>query len=134
MPWWSWILIWVALVSLSLLFFVVMGVRLFRQFMATVKELGEAGDKLTSLPVPAAASAGAAAASPGSAVAGVAPAVWVAQSVEVAPGAAPFASPHQMRHDYHASKEARKEARRQRRVRRKAERGQPQSLRDIEFR
>ncbi|MBT2550181.1 hypothetical protein [Arthrobacter sp. ISL-65] len=122
MPWWSWILIWVALVSLSLLFFVLMGVRLFRQFMATVKELGEAGDKLTSLPVPAAASAGAAAAAPDSAVVGL------------APGTAPFASPHQMRHDYHASKEVRREARRQRRVRRKTGRGQPQSLRDIEFR
>jgi hypothetical protein len=121
MPWWSWILIWVALVSLSLLFFVVMGVRLFRQFMATVKELGEAGEKLTRLPVPAAVPAGAGAAAdpelPG-----------------VAPGMAPFASPHQMRHDYHAAKEARREARRQHRIRRKAERGQPQSLRDIEFR
>src|SRR6478609_575886 len=131
MPWWSWILIWVALVSLSLLFFVVMGVRLFRQFMATVKELGEAGDKLTSLPVPAAASADAIVASPGSAVVGVAPGTAV---VGVAPGTAPFTSPHQMRHDYHASNEARREVRRQRRVRRKAERGQPQSLRDIEFR
>jgi hypothetical protein len=127
MPWWSWILIWVALVSLSLLFFVVMGVRLFRQFMATVKELGEAGDKLTSLPVPAAAAGGAA-------PVGVAPASGGAHSIAVAPGTAPFASPHQMRHDYHASKEARREARRQRRVRRKAQRGQPQSLRDIEFR
>ena len=121
MPWWSWILIWVALVSLSLLFFVVMGVRLFRQFMATVKELGEAGDKLTHLSVPAAAPVAAdAAADP--------------EVIGVAPGMAPFASPHQMRHDYHASKEARREARRQHRVRRKAERGQPQSLRDIEFR
>ncbi|MFC9352119.1 hypothetical protein [Arthrobacter sp. NPDC057013] len=134
MPWWSWILIWVALVSLSLLFFVVMGVRLFRQFMATVKELGEAGDKLTSLPVPVAAAGGAAAEWPGSAVVGVAPAAGVSHPAGVAPGTAPFASPHQMRHDYHASKEARREARRQRRVRRKAERGQPQSLRDIEFR
>ncbi|MDP9695956.1 UNVERIFIED_ORG: hypothetical protein J2X79_003534 [Arthrobacter globiformis] len=122
MPWWSWILIWVALVSLSLLFFVLMGVRLFRQFMATVKELGEAGDKLTSLPVAAAASAGGAGLVPVPDVAGV------------APGMAPFASPHQVQHDYHASKEARREARRQRRVRRKTERGQPQSLRDIEFR
>jgi hypothetical protein len=112
----------VALVSLSLLVFVLMGVRLFRPFMATVKELGEAGDKLTRLPVPATASAGAMEAAPDSDVIGV------------APGTAPFASPHQMRHDYHASKEARREARRQRRVRRKAERGQPQSLRDIEFR
>jgi len=122
MPWWSWILIWVALVSLSLLFFVVMGVRLFRQFMATVKELGEAGDKLTRLPVPAAVAGGAS--DPGS----------EPDVTGVGPGMAPFASPHQIRHDYHASKEARREARRQRRVRRKAERGQPQSLRDIEFR
>jgi hypothetical protein len=99
-----------------------MGIRLFRQFMATVKELGEAGDKLTRLPVPAAASAGATGAAPDFGVAGV------------APGTAPFASPHQMRHDYHASKEARRDARRQRRIRRKTERGQPQSLRDIEFR
>jgi hypothetical protein len=112
----------VALVSLSLLFFVVMGVRLFRQFMATVKELGEAGDKLTRLPVPTAAPAGPTGAAPDSGVPGL------------VAGAAPFASPHQMRHDYHASKEARREARRQRRVRRKTERGQPQSLRDIEFR
>ena len=122
MPWWSWILIWVALVSLSLLFFVLMGIRLFRQFMATVKELGEAGDKLTRLPVPAAVPGGATDPAPGPVITGVAPAL------------AAFASPHQVRHDYHASKEARKEARRQRRVRRKAERGQPQSLRDIEFR
>ncbi|MGN7252443.1 hypothetical protein [Arthrobacter sp. SAFR-014] len=121
MPWWSWILIWVALVSLSLLFFVLMGVRLFRQFMATVKELGEAGDKLTSLPVAAAASAGA----------DPLPGPY---AVGVAPGMAPFASPHQVQHDYRASKEARREARRQRRVRRKADRGQPQRLRDIEFR
>ena len=108
--------------SLSLLFFVVMGVRLFRQFMATVKELGEAGDKLTRLPVPAAVPAGAA------------DTVREPDVTGVAPGMAPFAPPHQMRHDYHASKEARREARRQRRIRRKAERGQPQSLRDIEFR
>lgn len=122
MPWWSWILIWVALVSLSLLFFVLMGVRLFRQFMATVKELGDAGNKLTSLSVPAAVPGGAALTASGPDVIGA------------AQGTAPFASPHQMRHDYDASKEARREARRQRRVSRKAERGQPQSLRDIEFR
>ena len=38
-----------------------------------------------------------------------------------------------MRHDYQTSKIARQEARRLRRVQRKADRGQPQSLRDIEF-
>ena len=40
MPWWSWILIWIALVALSLLFYVLLGIRLFRQFMATMKDLG----------------------------------------------------------------------------------------------
>jgi hypothetical protein len=39
----------------------------------------------------------------------------------------------QMGHDYRASKFARQEARRRRRVQRKRERGQPQRLRDIEF-
>ena len=50
MPWWSWIVIWIALVALSLLFFVVLGVRLFRQFMATVKELGAAGERFSAFP------------------------------------------------------------------------------------
>lgn len=120
MPWWSWILIWIALIALSLLFYVVMGVRLFRQFMATVKELGAAGDKLGHLPAPV---PGASTPGDGTSSAGGAP-----------PGSAVFASPHRMRHDYHASKSARRESRRRRRIQRKAERGQPQALRDIEFR
>ena len=48
MPWWSWIVIWIALVALSLLFFGVLGVRLFRQFMATLKELGEAAERFST--------------------------------------------------------------------------------------
>jgi hypothetical protein len=48
-------------------------------------------------------------------------------------GAAVFASPEQMRHDYVTAKASRQEVRRQKRVKRKAERGQPQSLHDIEF-
>jgi hypothetical protein len=123
MPWWSWILIWIALIALSLLFYVLMGIRLWRKFMATVKELGAAGDKLGHLPDPGAV--------PEPATDLLADPAAATQTV---PGAAVFASPHQMRHDYHASKSSRVEARRQRRMRRKAERGQPQALRDIEFR
>jgi hypothetical protein len=114
MPWWSWILIWVALVSLSLLFFVLMGVRLFRQFMATVKDLGAAGEKLGH----------------------IAPAEQPAASPHTAgprPGSAVFASPAVMRHDYEASKSSRQEQRRLRRVQRKADRGQPQALGDLDF-
>jgi hypothetical protein len=114
MPWWSWILIWVALVALSLLFYVLLGIRLFRQFMATVKDLGAAGEKVGHLaPVEQAeASADPAAQQPGSAI---------------------FASPAVMRHDYEASKSSRREQRRLRRVQRKTDRGQPQALGDLDF-
>jgi hypothetical protein len=119
MPWWSWILIWIALIALSLLFYLLLGIRLFRKFMVTVRELGAAGEKLGHLPE----------ASPVSDTAG-----GDGQSAPHSPpGTAVFASPHRMRHDYHASKFSRIEARRQRRIRRKAERGQPQALRDIEL-
>jgi hypothetical protein len=114
MPWWSWILIWVALVSLSLLFYVLLGIRLFRQFMATVKDLGAAGEKLGQLaPLPGPVDPPA----PGTAP----------------PGSAVFASPARMRHDYEASTSARREERRRRRVQRKADRGQPQALGDLDF-
>ena len=66
MPWWSWILIWIALVALSLLFYVLLGIRLFRQFMATLKDLGAAGRKLGHLaPAVPPATAGSTAASAG---------------------------------------------------------------------
>jgi hypothetical protein len=120
MPWWSWIVIWIALVALSLLFFVVLGVRLYRKFMTTVKELGEAGDRFGHLPsatpVPAPAEPGA-----------------PATPTALASGSAVFAPPARVRHDYEAAKAARREARRLRRVQRKADRGQPQRLHDIEF-
>ena len=117
MPWWSWIVIWIALVALSVLFFVVLGVRLFRQFMTTVKELGEAADRFGQLP--------SAAISPTPAEHGA--------PVVPAPGSAVFAPPARIRHEYHAAGAARRDARRLRRVQRKADRGQPQRLHDIEF-
>ncbi|MEE9096012.1 hypothetical protein [Pseudarthrobacter phenanthrenivorans] len=114
MPWWSWILIWVALVALSLLFYVLLGIRLFRQFMATMKDLGAAGEKLGHLNPPEAQEA------PG-------------DPEGPRPGSAVFASPAVMRHDYEASKLARREERRRRRVQRKKDRGQPQALGDLDF-
>ncbi len=130
MPWWSWIVIWIALIALSLLFIGVLGIRLFRQFMATVKDLGEAGDRFSAFasspltPGSDAVHVGAVA-SEGNGAGG---------RPEPAPGSAVFAPPASMRHDYHASKVARQEARRLRRIRRKTERGQPQALRDIDLR
>jgi hypothetical protein len=114
MPWWSWILIWVALVALSLLFYVLLGIRLFRQFMATVKDLSAAGEKLGHLAPLQLPHAGADTAGP-------------------RPGSAVFASPALMRHDYEASKSSRREQRRHRRVQRKTDRGQPQALGDLDF-
>jgi hypothetical protein len=114
MPWWSWILIWIALVAVSLLFYVLLGIRLYRQFMATVKDLGDAGARLGSL---------------GPAASPEEP----ADSSRVVPGSAVFASPVVMRHDYEASKSARREQRRRRRVQRKKDRGQPQALGDLDF-
>ena len=117
MPWWSWIVIWIALVALSLLFFVVLGARLFRQFMTTVRELGEAAERFSRFP---------------SAPAGP-DAAGLGGGSPTGPDAAVFASPTRVRNEYRAAKIARQEARRLRRVQRKADRGQPQSLRDIDF-
>jgi hypothetical protein len=123
MPWWSWILIWIALVAVSLLFYGVLGVRLFRQFTTTLRELSEAADRFSHLPAPAGPDAMPATADAGSAG---------GAALRLVPGDAIFASPPRMRHDYHASKFARQEARRLRRMQRKKDRGQPQALRDIE--
>lgn len=132
MPWWSWILIWIALIALSLLFYLLLGIRLFRKFMVTVHELGAAGEKLAHLPearpVPGNPGIHSYPEDPDRPDDGAA-----SSAPHLAPGAAVFASPHRMRHAYHASKAFRVEARRQRRIRRKAERGQPQRLRDIEL-
>jgi hypothetical protein len=114
MPWWSWILIWIALIALSLLFFVLLGIRLYRQFMAVMKDLGGAGEKVGHLAPPAPV---------------VDDGLQPPRSAQ--PGAAVFASPARMRHDYDASKSSRREGRRQRRVQRRYDRGQPQSLRDL---
>jgi len=125
--------IWIALVALSLLFFVVLGVRLFRQFMATVTELGEAGDRFSRLPSGQGPTEGAdaAGANPSGALPGA-----LAGSVPVAfpvPGVAVFASPARMRRYHRDSKLSRQEDRRLRRIQRKTDRGQPQSLHDIDF-
>ena len=104
MPWWSWIVIWIALVALSLLFFGVLGFRLFRQATTTLTELGEAADRFSTLPSPAGTGTVSAA---GSTAAGAGDPGSADESLRPVPGDAIFASPARMRHDYHASKLAR---------------------------
>ncbi|MGA7206950.1 MAG: hypothetical protein WBX27_20250 [Specibacter sp.] len=116
MPWWSWIILWVALIALALLFAVVMGLKLWRGATATMRTFSSVSEELS--------------------------AHWEQREKQLAeshvteprtsvPGAAVFATPEQMKDDYVAAKEERRFARLQRRVARRKERGQLQSLRDI---
>lgn len=117
MPWWSWIIIWIALIALSLLFMLFLGWRIWRGVSATARTFSDVSAERE--------------------------AYW-AQSMEratvehvteartVIPGSAIFATPEEMKDDYLAAKEERRFARLQRRVARRKERGQLQSLRDIE--
>ena len=140
MPWWSWIVIWIALVALSLLYFGVLGLRLFRQATTTLSELGEAADRFSTLPAPASPAGTTGTGTTGTGTTGTGSAAGASdpagadEPLRPVPGGAIFASPARMRHDYHASKLARQNARRLRRIQRKKDRGQPQALRDIETR
>ncbi|POH73333.1 hypothetical protein [Arthrobacter glacialis] len=117
MPWWFWILLWIALIALSLLFMAFLGLKLWRQASATMRTFTDVSDERA--------------------------AYWdqqlskatvehVTEERTVVPGSAVFASPEEMKDDYLATKEERRFARLQRRVARRKERGQLQSLRDIE--
>ena len=117
MPWWSWILIWVALIALSLLFIVLLGFRLWRGVVALTRTFNQVSDERTAF--------------------------WdsslrkatqehVTDGRTAMPGSAVFAPPEKMKDDYLAAKEERRFVRLQRRVARRKERGQLQSLRDIE--
>ncbi|MBP2414638.1 hypothetical protein JOF48_003437 [Arthrobacter stackebrandtii] len=117
MPWWSWILIWVALSALALLFLVFCGFKLWRQVVALVRtfnqvtaERGAFWDKSLEK----------------------AAVEHVTEPRTAIPGSAVFATPEKMKDDYLAAKEERRFVRLQRRVARRKERGQLQSLRDIE--
>ncbi|WP_026550383.1 hypothetical protein [Arthrobacter sp. Br18] len=46
MPWWSWIVIWVALLALTALFFLFLGFRVFRGAVSTLGEFEAATDRL----------------------------------------------------------------------------------------
>lgn len=123
MPWWSWILIWVALVACTLVVLLLGGIYLFRKGVALMRGAGEALDQLTarrSLP------GGDAAAHDGAGE----PSAAAAAPARV-PGSAVFADPVLMRREYEDGREKRRLARRDRRVARRRDRGQMQSLADL---
>lgn len=109
MPWWSWILIWVALTAVALLCYALIGYRLFRRFMAILSEVQAAGSRLsfTSTAAPA-----------------------IPEGTRSS-GPAIFEDPAAARRRYEDGKAARKEARRERRVERRRLRGQPRAWRDV---
>lgn len=108
MPWWSWILIWVALTAVALLAYALIGYRLFRRFTAVLGEVQAAGSRLSFRPA--------------------APPVPEEAGTR---GAAVFDDPRAARQRYEDGKAARKEARRERRVQRRRLRGQPRAWRDL---
>lgn len=112
-------MIWIALVALSLLYVGLLGVKVFRDATRTMRAFSDAGaslgeyqrlsfERLDARPAPEPAGG------------------------ELAPGAAIFGEPEALKAEYLAGRQARREERVVRRVARRAERGQLQSLRDIE--
>jgi flagellar biosynthesis/type III secretory pathway M-ring protein FliF/YscJ len=113
-PWWSWILIWVALAACTLVVLLLGGIYLFRKGMAVARSAGEALEQVAKRPT-ARGEAEDAAPVPDART----------------PGSAVFADPEQMRREYEEGREERRLARRDRRVARRRARGQMQSLADL---
>jgi hypothetical protein len=113
MLWWMWVVLWVALVAVSVIFLAVVGFRVFRRGMRTLGEFGEAMDRLeVNVPTddaPAPRSAG---------VPGI-------------PVPAVFSRPEDISAARTLAGIRRAEDRRNRRIIRRAGRGQPQLLQDM---
>jgi hypothetical protein len=110
MEWWFWIVLWVALVALSLVFVGFLAFRIFRAFMKTLEEFETATARLDPAFGPAQLAEG-------------------ENSTVFEP--AVFLDPAVARDRYAEGKAVRREARRARRVARRSARGQRQSLRDV---
>jgi hypothetical protein len=109
MPWWSWILIWSALVVAAAAFYALVGWRVFRRLMAALRE-AEAALSSLAVSVPA-------------------PVPSAVQTPERELGI--FVDPILARARYEEGKEARREQRRERRITRRIASGQPRALRDF---
>lgn len=120
MPWWSWILIWVALGACTLVVLLLGGIYLFRKGVAVMRGAGEALDQVAAHPGRTGLADDPALAAPAPGPAGVR-----------IPGSAVFADPARMRREYEEGREQRRLGRRDRRVARRRERGQMQSLSDL---
>lgn len=113
MLWWMWIVLWVALIAVSLIFLVVVGFRVFRRGMRTVGEFGEALDRL-EMNVPSGGDA-----------------VEHHSGLPGIPVPAVFSTPGDVRTARELAKTRRTDNRRSSRIRKRADRRQPQLLRDM---
>lgn len=119
MPWWSWIVIWVALLALSLLYVVLLGIKLWRHVVRLGKEFSEASARMGNRP------GGPDGELPGRTAETPLP--------EREPGWAVSSDPALLAEEYRAGKRRRRIDRVRRRVARRRLRGQAQSLRDLEL-
>ncbi len=108
MPWWSWILIWFALVAGAAGFYALIGYRLFRRFLGIVREFEDASAKLS-----------------------FSRADTVPSTVLEEEPAGIFTDPADARRSYEAGKADRRNARRLRRLERRTSQGQPRAWRDL---
>ncbi len=110
MFWWMWVVLWIALVSVSALFVVLLGFRIFRQATATMGEFQRALTLLDiHLPdIPA-----------------------DARPARLAPYPAVLDQPVAVREANARARSLRVAARRERRIRRRVLRGQSQMVRDL---
>ncbi|MHA7207962.1 hypothetical protein [Arthrobacter sp. MDT1-65] len=113
MLWWMWIVLWVAVVAVSVIFLTVIGFRVFRRGMRTLGEFGEAMDRL-EVNVPADD--------------GLAP---HHAGVPGIPVPAVFSRPEDVRTARRLAQTRRADDRRSRRIVKRAGRGQPQLLQDM---
>lgn len=113
-------MIWVALVALSLLYVVLLGIKLWRHFVALGREFTAASERISfSEPIAAA-----------ELVLSNADSAATGNSSRE-PGWAVHADPAEVRSEYAQGKQDRRAARRDRRIERRTARGQAQSLSDL---
>ena len=117
MLWWMWIVLWVALVAVSVIFLVVVGFRVFRRGMRTLGEFGAAMDRLQVDALPADTEDD---------VAGA-----VRSGTPGIPVPAVFSAPDTVRAARDLARTRRIDDRRARRVAKRDQREQPQLLQDM---
>jgi hypothetical protein len=117
MLWWMWIVLWVAVVAVSVIFLVVVGFKVFRRGVRTLGEFGEAMDRL-EVNVGRGDNDG----GPAGVRAGGVPGITVP---------AVFSAPEDVRAAARAAQAERRLGRRTVRVMKRSRRGQPQLLKDL---